>query len=96
MLSVPLGGAISAVSATLAALAIAKWAAAKRNKTKEVCYDNFGCFSLEYPWLDPPRRKIEVAPKSPDVLQPRFFLYTQTNRFGQVRISRLSVHVHVQ
>ncbi|CAG0918645.1 unnamed protein product [Notodromas monacha] len=46
-----------------------------------VCYDMYGCYETGYPWFDPPRRWIELAPRTPSTVGPNFLLYTRRNDF---------------
>lgn len=45
------------------------------NKTKEVCYAEVGCFSLEPPWSTVQRPL--PTPESPDTIKLQFYLTTR-------------------
>jgi len=42
----------------------------------EECYDELGCFGLNYPWLSW-SRPIPVLPQPPDVIATKFYLLTR-------------------
>ncbi|XP_033636726.1 pancreatic triacylglycerol lipase-like [Asterias rubens] len=49
------------------------------SRKKEVCFPEIGCFNYDYPFLDPPRRPLSWAPQSPQIVDPKFNLYTRKN-----------------
>lgn len=47
---------------------------------KTVCYPHLGCFSNGPPFFHPIHRPISLVPEPPEVIMPRFMLYTPKNR----------------
>uniref|UniRef100_A0A5F9CV01 Triacylglycerol lipase n=1 Tax=Oryctolagus cuniculus TaxID=9986 RepID=A0A5F9CV01_RABIT len=46
----------------------------------EVCYDRLGCFTDDAPWGGITGRPGKILPKSPEVVNTRFLLYTNKNQ----------------
>lgn len=42
---------------------------------KEVCYDNYGCFTNDYPFGNSSQRPISLLPQRPEVINTKFYLY---------------------
>lgn len=48
--------------------------------TKEYCYEPFGCYKMSYPWSDEILRPVSFTPQSPEVLNPKYCLFTRNNK----------------
>ena len=46
----------------------------------QVCYDNLGCFTNDYPFGGTAQRPISPLPESPAKIDTRFFLYTRASQ----------------
>ncbi|PSN47913.1 Pancreatic triacylglycerol lipase [Blattella germanica] len=45
----------------------------------DTCYGIFGCYEMSHPWTDELLRPVSFVPEAPEVVNPRFCLYTRRN-----------------
>ena len=70
-------------AARLAAAVFHRFTNLNRHDLLRQCYGRYGCFSVDAPWFSS-HRIVNMFPKGPDKIWPRFFLYTRRNwRRGQ-------------
>ncbi|KAJ9584757.1 hypothetical protein L9F63_020907, partial [Diploptera punctata] len=48
--------------------------------TEEHCYGIYGCYEMSHPWSDDVLRPVSYAPQPPELVNPRYCLYTRENR----------------
>lgn len=46
----------------------------------EICYDNYGCFTDEYPFGNSTQRPVSLLPQRPDYIKTKFYLYNHEDK----------------
>ena len=54
--------------------------------SNNVCYDEYGCFTILPPFTDR-ARPLAFLPQSPDIIGTKFFLYTRSNPTSGIEIN---------
>ncbi|CAF1347936.1 unnamed protein product [Rotaria sordida] len=57
-------------------------------QASEICYDEYGCFTMRAPFGGTLQRPFSLLPDRPDVIGTKFYLYTRATRKIRTEISR--------